>query len=247
MSHDTSSLINYELCLSAFSKGVGDELQCKIDLRTNGFRNKNANPPSEFNPLDILRSQSRDSRLQFRLTNYIDIVRCQVSRYGRHINIDDLHELYQEGLLTVWELIVLHKDFVPCHKEFEGFVKRKVNTSLKRLRREQWKISKVTKRLLEQETCLVALPKEEAIEAELNKNCLQKALVRLNPKESIAICSKFGIFNDRTFAYKARRTNLSPRSIRRNAIAGLEKLWKDPEVRSLNPYSPRLTYPHTRQ
>ena len=239
MNHSKASLVNHELCLSAFGKGVGDKLQCQRDLRIKSFRTKKANSrtvnSSGLNPSDTFRGKNRYPELQVRLMNYVDIVRCQVRHFRGHTNIDDLHELYQEGLLTVWELIVSHKDFAPCQKEFDVFIKRKVNTRLKKLRREQWRISKVTKKLLEQETCLIALPKEEDIEAELNKDCLQKALVRLKPKESFAIRSKFEIFNDVTFAHKFRRTNLSPRSLRRHRSNGLATLWLDPEVQSLNP------------
>lgn len=237
VNHSESNMLTHKLSLSALSDDFSDKHEYQESPKTKEFKTKRVNPHLSnsyyFRRSDSLAWQPFDPHRQIILLNYLNIVRYQVGRFSTHANVDDLHELYQEGLLTLWELILSYQDFESSDTDFDIFVKRHVNSRLKRLRREQWKISKVSDKLLEQDIYLNTLPKEEEIEADLNKNCIQKALVRLKPKESFAILMKFGIFSSCAVDFKVREIRLSPRSINRHSKTALAMLSLDPDVRSL--------------
>jgi RNA polymerase sigma factor (sigma-70 family) len=224
-------MLAHKLSLSALNNDLNDKHKYQKSPETKEFKTKRASP---YLRSDGLAWQLFDPHLKIILC-YVDIVRYQVGRFVIHANVDDLHELYQEGLLTLWELILSHRDFESSNADFTWLVKRHVNSRLKRLRREQWKISKVSNKLLEQDICVSTLPKEEEIEADLNKNCIHRALDRLKPKESFAILVKFGVFSDCAVDSQVREIRLSPRSINRHSKNALVTLSLDPDVRSLNP------------
>jgi DNA-directed RNA polymerase specialized sigma24 family protein len=184
----------------------------------------------------INKNQNLNPELQVKLDDYINIVRYQVRRYGRDVSLDDLYELYQEGLLTLCEILSTKKNISSPSEDDDLSVKRNVNTRLKRLRREQWKFSKVSNEFWAQDRCLMTLPNDEEVENELNKTCIQKALARLKPKQSFAISTKFEISGGSTSVSKPKSMkNISKRSIDRHTKDGLEMLLEDPEIRTLRP------------
>jgi hypothetical protein len=231
VNHSKSNMLTHKLSLSALNNDLSDKRQHQESSGGKEFKRRSVSP---YLCSEALAWQPFDPHLQIILC-YIGIVRYQVGRFGIHANVDDLHELYQEGLLTLLELILSHQDFESPNADFTVFVKRHVNSRLKRLRREQWKISKVSNKLLEQDIYRNTLPKEEEIEADLNKNCIHRALDRLKPKESFAILMKFGIFSDCAVDFQVRGIRLSSRSINRHSKNALATLLLDPDVRSLNP------------
>jgi hypothetical protein len=230
VNHSKSNMLTHKLSLSALNNDFRDKRQYQESSGSKEFKRRSVSP---YLCSDAL-SWHLDPHLKIILC-YVDIVWYQVGRFGIHANVDDLLELYQEGLLTLWELILSHQDFESSNADFTVSVKRHVNSRLKRLRREQWKISKVSNKLLEQDIYRNTLPKEEEIEADLNKNCIHRALDRLKPKESFAILMKFGIFSQCDVDFQVREIRLSPRSINRHSKNALATLSLDPDVRSLNP------------
>jgi hypothetical protein len=227
-----SNMLIRKPCLSALDNDLSDNYLCQESPDSKKVKTMKISP---YLRSDGLASLAFDPHLQIILC-YVDIVRYQVGRFGNHANVEDRYELYQEGLLALWELILSHQDD-SSNADFTVSVKRHVNSKLKRLRREQWKISKVSNKILEQDIYRNTLPKEEEIEieADLNKYCIQRALVRLKPKESFAILMKLGIFSDCAADFQVREVRLSPRSINRHSKNALARLSLDPDVRSLSP------------
>jgi hypothetical protein len=193
---------------------------------------------TRFGFSNVHQGQNNDQGLLVKLDFYVEIVRYQVIRYGAYVNLDDLYELYQEGLATLWEFLAQNKDINSPNEDYDTSVKRKVNSQLKKLRREQWKISKVSNEILKHGISHVTLLNLEEVENELNKICLQNALARLTPDESFAIWTKFKISSGSANVSKPRRKNISKRSLIRHRKNGLEVLSYDPEVRSLRLKSP---------
>jgi hypothetical protein len=158
------------------------------------------------------------------------LITYQVSRFTA-CTTDDMRELFQEGMLTICEILTNHEQ--PDVKHLRLAAKRKINSRLKKLRREQWHISKVSNRVAAYIGCPMALPNYESINTELNRTCIQRALDRLNPEETFAIVSKFDIKSDFIETARATHLNISERTIRRRKKSALASLLQDPDIQKL--------------
>lgn len=165
----------------------------------------------------------RNTDKQEHFTKNLKLVRYQVRLIGGYAREDEVEDLYQEGLLALWEILDQSESQNWPNQNFKISAKRIINTRLQHLRRQQRKNHRGF-------SAIDTLPDEDNINAALNSICIQKALATLHPDERYAIATDFGI------NITMPDNNLSPRTKRRKKKSGLVRLSKNKNVQSLMPH-----------
>lgn len=193
------------------------------------YRNYSLKVDSECSSFSHDHFKQADKQEHF--TKNLNLVSYQVRIIGVSAKAEEVEDLYQEGLMTLWEILDQSQAIDWSKQNFKVSATRIINTRLRSLRRNQQKNQRNLAIFDIQDILPDTLSLEDSVNSSLNSICIQKALKNLDPDECYAIATHFEID-----VALPDIQNPSPRTKKRKKRSGLVRLSKNKTVRSLLPH-----------
>lgn len=192
------------------------------------FRKFNRKTEKSLSSIKIL---NQDSAKQVIFAKHLYLVKRAVYIYFNTAISADLLDLYQEGLLCLWDLIDLssRKD-----DDFDKFLSNRIRNHLKVIRRRQIKDIRVLPKLINQGIQFVEMPDDMLNAIDDIQILVREAMDDLTEKQRIVMVQFYGVGERPMKVIEiAAKQGKNPRTIRKLRKCGEDNLAKNQKIQDL--------------